>query len=258
MVTMRIVRISWMMGRPGVLAVLMCLFLPACASTRESDQVLISAAASLSDGFVEVERAFEETHPGVDIVLNLGGSSALREQILEGAPADVFASANESNMARVVDGGEVAGAPVVFARNSLQIAVPVGNPAGITTLDDFAKEELLIGLCAVEVPCGEFARRVLTRAGVTPAVDTNEPDVRALLTKIDAGELDAGITYVTDVAASDGVHGVDIPADVNLVAEYPIAVLAHAPNPVMAAAFVDFVMSAGGQAILAQYGFASP
>jgi len=222
-------------------------------------EVLVSAAASLTDAFAEVEAEFESANPGVDVVLNLAGSSALREQILEGAPADVFASANTSNMDQLAEAGEVARESQIFVRNLLQIAVPSGNPAGVTGLEDFGRDELLIGLCAEDVPCGDFAREALANAGVTPAIDTNEPDVRALLTKVEAGELDAGITYVTDVAPTDGaVDGVDIPEDVNVVADYPIAVLANAPNPDAASAFVDFVLSDEGQAILTKFGFAAP
>ncbi len=221
--------------------------------------VLVSAAASLSDAFVEIESMFEAANPGVDVTLNLAGSSALREQILEGAPADVFASANTSNMDRVVDAGEAAGEPQIFATNLLQIAVPAGNPAGVAGLEDFGRDELLIGLCAEQVPCGESAREALAMAGVTPMVDTNEPDVRALLTKIEEGELDAGITYVTDVLSADAaVDGVEIPELQNVVAEYSIAILASAPNPEAARAFVVFVLSIEGQAILGEYGFASP
>lgn len=232
---------------------------PTTTAAGLEGELLVSAAASLTDAFAEVEVAFEEANPGVDVVLNLGASSALREQILEGAPADVFASANTSNMDQVVEGGEAAGDPEIFVRNLLQIAVPAGNPAGVTGLEDFANEELLIGLCAEDVPCGDFARTALDNAGVTPSIDTNEPDVRALLTKVEAGELDAGITYVTDVMSAGGsVEGVDIPEDVNVVADYPIVALVNAPNPDAATAFVDFVLSAEGQAILTGYGFSSP
>ncbi len=229
------------------------------ASTSATDlqgEVLVSAAASLTDAFGEIESAFEEANAGVEVILNLGASSALREQILEGAPTDVFASADTSNMDQVAEAGEVAGQAEIFVTNLLQIAVPAGNEAGVTGLDDFAHEDLLIGLCAEDVPCGEFGRQALAGAGVTPAIDTNEPDVRALLTKIEAGELDAGITYVTDVLSTEGtVDGIDIPAEDNVVAEYPIAVLAGAPNPDAAASFVEFVLSDQGQAILTGYGF---
>jgi molybdate transport system substrate-binding protein len=228
------------------------------AAGLEGD-LLVSAAASLTDAFAGMETAFEAANPGVDVVLNLGSSSSLREQILEGAPADVFASANISNMDQVAEAGEVEGEAEVFALNELQIAVPAGNPAGVTGLDDFASEDLLIGLCAEEVPCGSFAREALEKAGVTAAIDTNEPNVRALLTKVEAGELDAGIVYVTDVLSTAGaVEGVDIPEEFNVIAEYPIAALVNAPNPDAAAAFVDFVLSDEGQAILVEFGFSSP
>jgi molybdate transport system substrate-binding protein len=231
----------------------------ACSASSVGGELLVSAAASLTDAFAEVESAFEEENRDVDVVLNLGSSSALREQILEGAPADVFASANTSNMDQVADAGELSGEAEIFVTNSLQIAVPTGNPAGVTGLEDFAREELLIGLCVEDVPCGDFGRQALDNAGVTPSIDTNEPDVRALLTKIEAGELDAGITYVTDVLSTSGtVEGLEIPAEVNVVAEYPIATLAGAPNPITAAAWVEFVLSDEGQAILTSYGFISP
>ena len=182
----------------------------------------------------------------------------MREQILEGAPADVFASANTSNMDQVVEADE-AGDPEIFVTNLLQIAVPEGNPGSVTGLEDFANEELFIGLCEEEVPCGDFARQALENAGVTPSIDTNEPDVRALLTKVEAGELDAGIVYVTDVQSTEGaVEGVDIPDEDNVVAEYPIVALTNAPNPDAAAAFVAFVLSDECQEILSGYGFGAP
>ncbi len=176
----------------------------ACSGSSVEGELLVSAAASLTDAFAEMESAFEDANPDVDVLLNLGSSSALREQILEGAPADVFASANTSNMDQVAEAGELAGDAEIFVTNSLQIAVPTGNPAEVTGLEDFAREELLIGLCAEDVPCGDFGRQALENAGVIPSIDTNEPDVRALLTKIEAGELDAGITYVTDVLSASG------------------------------------------------------
>ena len=231
----------------------------ACAGGSGNEQILVSAAASLTDAFTEMEAAFEAGHHGANVTLNLSGSSALREQLLEGAPVDVFASANTTTMDQVVAAGRVVGAPTVFAHNTLQIAVPAGNPGNVMGLADFADTALLIGLCAQAVPCGDLARHVLDNAGVVPSVDTNEPDVRALLTKIEFGELDAGIVYVTDVAASNGaVVGIAIPDDVNVVADYPIAVLSNAANPVGAAAFVAFVMSADGRAILGRHGFGTP
>jgi molybdate transport system substrate-binding protein len=231
----------------------------ACGDVRpEESELRVSAAASLTDALGEVEVLFETENPGIDVVLNLGSSSSLREQILEGAPVDVYASANSSNMAQVIEAGAAENA-IVFALNSLQIAVPEGNPAGIEGLEDFSDPSLLIGLCADSVPCGEFGRQVLANAGVTPSIDTNEPDVRALLTKIEAGELDAGITYVTDVLSTGGaVAGIEIPAEINVVAEYPVAVMTAAANPEAGRAFVSLLISEGGREILESYGFSSP
>jgi len=233
-----------------------------CAGSGDESvngEVLVSAAASLTEAFNVIEDAFEDANPGIDVSLNLASSSNLREQILEGAPVDVFASANTSNMNRVSEAGAVAGEARIFAENTLQIAVPAGNPAGVTGLVDFANQELLIGLCAEDVPCGDFGRQALDNAGVTPSIDSNEPDVRALLTKIEAGELDAGIVYVTDVISTEGgVEGVEIPENQNVVAEYSIAILVDAPNAEAAAAFVSFVMSDAGQGIMGEYGFIAP
>jgi molybdate transport system substrate-binding protein len=219
-------------------------------------ELTVFAAASLTDAFGELAAAFEAAHPGVTVTLNFAASSALREQIIAGAPADVFASASTSDMEQLAAAGAVAGEAQVFARNRMTIAVPAGNPAGIAGLADFADPDLLIGLCAPEVPCGKYGAQALESAGVAPSVDTYEPDVRSLLTKIAAGELDAGIVYVTDVAsAEEAVEGIAIP-DANAVrATYPVAVLTDAPNPETAAEFAAFVLSAQGQEILAAFGF---
>jgi molybdate transport system substrate-binding protein len=162
-------------------------------------------------------------------------------------------------MDEVVDAGETSSEPQVFALNRLQIAVPAGNPGRVSGLEDFSNADLLLGVCARGVPCGDFARQSLAKAGVDPELDTAEPNVRALLVKIEAGELDAGITYVTDVVASTGsVEGIEIPVGVNVTAEYPIAALADAPNPDMAADFVSFVQSEPGREILESRGFTTP
>ena len=228
------------------------------STSAETELVLVFAAASLTDAFEAIATTFEAGRPEFDVQLNLAGSSSLRGQILEGAPADVFASADTSNMDQVIEAGE-ATTFATLAANFPQIAVPVDNPAGVTGLSDFARDELLIGLCAEGVPCGDFGRQALDNANAVAAVDTNEPDVRALLVKIEAGELDAGIVYATDVlAAGDRVEGVDIPANVNVVATYAIATLTNAPNPGGADAFVTFAISDEARAILARYGFSFP
>jgi molybdate transport system substrate-binding protein len=247
------------------LAVLLCAALPlaACGDTdgaAASDldgSITVFAAASLTDAFGEIAAGFEAANPGVSVELNFGASSSLREQILAGAPADVFASANLPNMDQVVDGGEAAGDPEVFARNRLEIVVPAGNPADVTGLADFADDELLIGLCAEQVPCGEFGRQALANAGIgSPAIDTNEADVRSLLTKVESGDLDAGIVYRTDVlAAGDAIEGIEIPTEDNVVADYPIAALTASGNPDTADAFVAYVLADVGQDILESHGF---
>lgn len=214
--------------------------LAACGGDDGSRTVTVFAAASLTDAFDDLAAAFEDTEPDVDVALSYGGSSSLRAQLEDGAPADVFASADDAD----------AGEP--FATNQLQIAVPVGNGAGVTGLADLADADLLIGLCAEQVPCGRFAREALANAGIAPSIDTNEPDVRSLLTKVEAGELDAGIVYATDVRTGD-VDGVDIPAAVNVTLTYPIASLTDDGD-----GFVDFVLSDDGQAVLADHGFGRP
>lgn len=237
------------------------LLLAACGGGgggASGDRVLVSAAASLTDVFTAMEAAFEDANPDIDVVFNFGPSSGLREQILEGAPVDVYASADEANMARLVDAGEVAGEPQAFARNRLQIVVPEGNPGGVTGLADFARDDLLVGLCADGVPCGVLARELLANAGVDPVVDTDEPDVRSLLTKVAEGELDAGIVYATDVLATDGVEGIEVPPEHQVETGYPIAVLGEAPNRDGAEKFVAFVMSEAGRSILSSFGFAAP
>lgn len=233
------------------------ILLVAVGCRGDSDtEILVSAAASLTDAFGAIEADYERLNPGVDVVLNTGGSSTLREQILAGAPADVFAAANEANVAAIVAAGEAETDPVVFASNRMRIAVAPGNPAGVEGLSAFADEELLIGLCAAGVPCGDLAREILRQAGVNVSVDTNEPNVRALLTKVETGELDAGIVYATDIVIST-VGGIEVPDQFQSAARYPIVVLKGADNPEGGQAFVDFVLSPAGQDILASYGFSA-
>ena len=218
----------------------------------------VFAAASLTDVFTDLGKQFEADHPGLDVQFNFAGSSALATQLTQGAPADVFASANEAQMAVVTDTG-LADDPQVFAANVLQIAVPAGNPAGVTGLADLAREDLTIAVCASQVPCGAAAEDVLDAAGVTAAPDTLEEDVRAALTKVELGEVDAALVYTTDVtAAGDAVEGIDVPEAEQAVNDYPIAALADAPNPEAAAAFVELVRSEEGQQALADAGFRTP
>jgi molybdate transport system substrate-binding protein len=231
---------------------------PSTSPTGLSGTLTVFAAASLTDVFTDLGEQFEADHPGLDVQFSFAGSSALATQLTQGAPADVFASANESQMGVVTDAG-LADDPQVFAANVLQLAVPAGNPAGVTGLADLAREELAVALCAPQVPCGAAAEDVLAAAGVTAAPDTLEEDVRAALTKVELGEVDAALVYTTDVtAAGDAVEGIDVPEAEQAVNDYPVAVLADAPNPEAAAAFVELVRSEEGQQALADAGFRVP
>jgi molybdate transport system substrate-binding protein len=220
--------------------------------------ITVFAAASLTEVFGALETAFEQRHPSADVVLSFGGSGALATQIIEGAPADVFAAASGAPMDTVTEAGD-ASDPTVFTTNTLEIAVAPGNPAGITGLADLANAGLTIVLCDPSVPCGAAAETLMHQAGYQPAPDSLEEDVKAVLTKIELGEADAGLVYVTDVvAAGDKVDGIEVPGAADVVNEYPIAVITGAPNPDGARAWVDFVLSEEGQAALVAAGFVAP
>jgi molybdate transport system substrate-binding protein len=222
-------------------------------TTRElSGTVTVFAAASLTETFTELADEFMAENPAVSIQFSFGGSSGLAQQIIEGAPADVFASASPATMALVTDAG-VAATPVTFAANYLEIAVPAGNPGGVHGVDDFARPDLAIALCAVEVPCGAASAALFADASIVPSVDTYEQDVKAVLTKITLGEVDAGLVYVTDVrAAGAAVEGIAVNSE---PVDYPIASLT---DGAAARAFVDYVLGAKGQAVLAAAGFVTP
>ena len=222
----------------------------------EQRQVVVLAAASLTEVLTSLEEGFEADRPGVDLVLSFGASSTLAQQVVSGAPADVFVSASPATMATVVDAGAADGDPVLVARNRLQLAVPAGNPGGVTGLQDLARPELDVALCAEQVPCGAAAVKALAAAGVVPSVDTFEQDVKAVLAKVRMGEVDAGLVYVTDVlAAGDQVEGIDVRSD---PVGYPAVVLADAPQPEDARAFLDLLRSDTGRAALEDAGFEVP
>ncbi|MEU7138033.1 molybdate ABC transporter substrate-binding protein [Nocardia sp. NPDC046473] len=229
------------------------------ATDQVGGTVTVFAAASLTETFTELGKQFEAAHPGVKVVYSFGASSALAEQINQGAPADVFASAAPKNMQQVQDKGEVTGAPFTFVRNRLEIAVPKGNPGHITGLADFGKTEPKIALCAEQVPCGAAAKTVFDVAGVNPQPDTREADVKAVLTKVKLGEVDAALVYRTDVlSAGAQVEGIDFPEASKAINDYPVAPLAHAPNSAAAAAFVDFVKSDQAKTVFTKAGFDAP
>ncbi len=221
-------------------------------------RIVVAAASSLTDAFNEMAKAFEHHHPDLAVVMNFGGSATLREQIVAGGPIDVFAPASPRVMADVAETDQVSGQTRAFAGNRMIIAVSTTGNHAVSGLDDLARSELLVGLCAGTVPCGYFTEQVLAKAGVIPEPDTEAPSVRALLSKLEQGELDVAMVYATDVHAAEGVRGVPISDDYNVTSEYQIAVLANASDPVAAQSFVDFVLSETGRGILDRHGFLLP
>ncbi|MEV0211995.1 molybdate ABC transporter substrate-binding protein [Micromonospora sp. NPDC050695] len=229
------------------------------ADGRVTGAVTVFAAASLTESFTRIGKDFEAAHPGTTVTLNLAGSSALANQINQGAPADVFASAAPKNMATVTEAGNADGTPSVFARNQLVIAVPHGNPKGVTALADLTRPGVKVALCADQVPCGAAARTALDAAGVALTPVTLEQDVKGALAKVRLGEVDAALVYRTDArAASADVTGVEFGESARAVNDYPIVALRDAPNPAGARAFVAYVRSAPAQAVLADAGFQAP
>ena len=220
-----------------------------------SGRITVLAASSLTESFNEIGRRFKAAHPGVDVTFSFDASSTLVQQASAGAPADVLATADDTTMQKAVDAGAVA-PPAVFAHNRLAIIVAKGNPKGIRTLADLARPGLVVVLCAVEVPCGKFAAQALAGANVQVQPKSLEPNVKGVVSKVTLGEADAGIVYSTDVqAAGAQAEGVTIPPGQNVVATYPIATLRSPQNPAVAAAFVTFVRSDEGKAVLAGAGF---
>ncbi|MCX7520854.1 molybdate ABC transporter substrate-binding protein [Microbacterium sp. STN6] len=229
-------------------------------SAALSGDLTIFAAASLTDAFTELATRFGEKHLGVTVKpVEYDGSSTLATQLIEGAHADVFASADQTNIDKVGDAGLLEGSPRAFTSNVLEIAVAPGNPHHITGLADLASSGLKVVLCAPEVPCGSAARTLLDADHVTVKPASDEQNVTAVLTKVGLGEADAGLVYVTDVTAAKGrVDGVPIPDAAKATNRYGIGVPKAAENPAAGRAFVAFVLSKHGQAVLARYGFGSP
>ncbi|MFV2094454.1 molybdate ABC transporter substrate-binding protein [Micromonospora sp. LOL_013] len=219
----------------------------------------VLAAASLTDAFTRIGADFEAANPDVSVTFSFAGSSQLAQQITAGAPADVFAAASPATMATVVSAGEAAGEPAVFARNQLVIAVPDGNPAGVTGLADLTRSGVKVALCAEQVPCGAAARTALDAAGSDLVPVTFERDVRAALSKVRLGEVDAAVVYRTDAAAAaDEVDAVEFVEAARAINDYPIVTLAAATNPQAGEAFVGYVRAAAGQAVLTDAGFHGP
>ena len=230
------------------------------SNTPVVEQTLtVFAAASLTDTFTELASEFEESHPGVTVSLNFAGSADLVSQVTEGAPADVVAFADEKNMAKLTDASLIDGTPELFASNTLEIAVPPGNPAGIRSFQDLAKPEARVVICAAQVPCGSATVKIEEATGITLTPVSEESAVTDVLGKVSSGEADAGLVYVTDVeAAGDTVEGVTFSESSGAVNKYPIGVVAASTVPELAAEFSKLVTGSGGQKILAAAGFAKP
>jgi molybdate transport system substrate-binding protein len=227
-------------------------------ATPDGD-ITVSAASSLTEAFEQIREDFQEGYDGTTVTFNFGSSSTLEAQLEQGAPADVFASADTANMQKLAGAGGVRGRPVVFARNRLQIAVEPGNPKRIKGLADTLAEDVQLVLCAAEVPCGKYAAEAYAKAGLeVPEVPTGLT-AKDTLSKVALGEADAAVVYVTDVKAAKGdVRGVAIPDRDNVVARYPIAVVSASENVATAKAFVRYVTSTRGQKTLRSFGFLAP
>jgi molybdate transport system substrate-binding protein len=247
-------------------AAVLVLALAACGSDEdggdggdgdEATTLTVYAAASLTTTFEQLAQDFEASHGGVEVDVNFAGSSDLVAQIQEGAPADVFASADEANMQKLTADDLLSSDPATFATNTLEIAVPPGNPAGVESLDDLAEDGLNLVICAPEVPCGAAAAKVAESTGVTLSPVSEEQSVTDVLAKVTSGEADAGLVYVTDViAAGDDVQGIEIPEASAAVNTYPIATVGASENADLAHEFVDLVLSDEGQQVLRDAGFA--
>ncbi len=254
-----------LLSRRVVPAITALALLAACASTAKSaattlkGQITVFAASSLTTAFKDLGAAFTRAHPEVTVTFSFDASSALVTQITQSAPADVFAPADTANMDKLTTATLTASIPVIFATNVLSIIVPAGNPKGIKAPDDLADAKLKVVLCDPTVPCGKYAKQSLDAAKVSVTPVSLEQNVKGVVTKVTTGEADAGIVYFTDVkAAGDKASGVDIPAAVNVVAKYPIASIKSSTHPDIDAAFIAFVTSPEGQAILATSGFGRP
>ena len=263
--SLRLLRTLPIAAACGVVALL-----AGCATTDESaarpdaaqlsGTIIVSAAASLTDAFTTIGDDFVEQHPEAELTFNFGSSGALATQIQQGAPADVVAFADTMPMTTLEDADLLATAPQIFARNRLVIVTEPGNPEGITGLADLA-DVGVVSLCVDTAPCGAFADQMLADAGVTvPGTSTSRgTDVRATLTAVTEGDAVAGIVYVTDAeSVGDRVDTVDVPEAENVVASYPIAVVAATGNVALADAFESYVLSDAGQAVLRRAGFLGP
>lgn len=244
----------------------MSLGLAACGSQSPTEgtasdpaTITVFAAASLRGTFTEIGKQFEAANEGVRVTFNFAGSADLVAQIQQGAPADVFASADTKQMDKAASDTLIIDTPVNFAANTLAIATPPDNPAGIDALDDLTAPGTKVVLCAAEVPCGAAAQAIEHASGIDISPVSEEQSVTDVLGKVISGEADAGLVYITDVReAGNKVHGIELPAAATAVNTYPIAALSGSPHPEIATRFVAFVAGSAGQAVLAAAGFSKP
>lgn len=245
-----------------IVALVPLIFLAACASSSESQEQItlnVYAASSLATPFAYAGLAYEKEHPGVKVQFNLGASSDLARFVQEGAPADVFASADITNMNKVESQDLLDSQSFIFATTYLEIIVEKGNPLNISSLQDLADPDLIFVTSNPEVPIGKYTAEVLEKAGVTVTPDSFESNVKGIMLKVARGEADAGIVYHSEVIASDGqVEGVEIPTEFNIVAEFPIGIVKNSANKKEAQRFIDYLLSPEGQSLLTQYGFQTP
>lgn len=227
---------------------------PAPAGAPADKTLTVFAASSLTEAFTTLARQFEAAHPGVTVKFNFGGSSALVQQLTQGAKADVFASADQANMDKGIKGGVIDGEPAVFATNKLTIAVGKGNPHGIKTFADLAKDGLKVVVCAPQVPCGAAEQKVESAAKVDLKPVSEEQDVKAVLAKVTSGDADAGLVYMTDV--NPKIDKVDFPESSSAINKYPIAAI-KGGQPDLANAFTNYILL-GGRPELTKAGFGSP
>ncbi len=263
-----------------MLFILLCtLFLAACggstssttstATTAPAVTILnVFAAASLKESFNVIAAKYTRAHPNITIKLNFAGSQILEQQVASGAPADVFASADQTTMQKAVDAGLV-GNSQVFVKNRLTVIIPAANPGNINTLKDLSRKGVKIDIGAPAVPAGKYSLQVLAKMAQSsnygPAYEnavkanfvSQETDVKAVVNKVQLGEVDAGFVYVTDVTAavSNKIKMIDIPDNFNVIAQYPIAVTKSSAHSNDARAFVQYILSPEGQAVLQQYHF---
>lgn len=248
------------MTRPvaALLAGLLLLALAGCGDASER-RLTVLAAASLTETFEELATAFEADHPDVRVDLVLESSASLAEQVRQGAPGDVLATADQQSMAAVARAGALRGDAEAFATNRIVLAVPTGDRARVTSVADLADPDVQFVVCVPEAPCGHVARAALAANGIVAAPASEEVDVKAVLTKVRLGEADAGLVYATDVrAARDEVRALELSGGAATVTRYAVAVLRDAAEPDLARDWLDLLTSPAGRSVLDEAGFGRP